>query len=828
MLVFVACRFEAEEEKWLGLEWHKPEDETTPCWSSRDRKTHTLSYVIWIRIAFAIPRWIVNAAEQDKSKAPVFVSRSLCCLKLEVYSHRMATTAKLRHEFDKRFDINFLATEALKNNERLWSQVGGPNPDDLFEPSYSDLADARRAAQKLQSMLDKGGKERDQVAQHAEEIISAVQQIKPLHWEAIYQERFSITPITAWDAIVRNVEGLIGRRDRETERRRKRLAEPQQEGDDAEDEPALPQEDQDRFGLDFGRFKNLLGQKPYGWSRAIRAASEVCLDEMRTLFEMHYENAHVDLHRHCSRAPSRKSEYKIKAGVVKDYQRKLSVRLALPRSVKAIFQNMEHEKDWKKLEEFRLALQDICQGKTEVNIANQEETRALVEAIRTAPRNRHGIEVGDGFKKIPAGCFVEITNAWKGRHTDPGVAASMFERSGAEKVTVLMRPRYSSKRPCMLDPFAKTLFGEATARQLAAKSHLDADELFDKMALVLYDQLFLELSDAWTRMGKANLESTDTNDLARYFLLGMNIGQKPIFENLCSNCGCFLFGGLGDNDGLSNKRAGVPRDKDGKVHVNDDGTYNVGAQPPFLLRWSPSFFAKEVPAAFEYDAAENRLRLKAGVEPPWLRQFGKGGATDPDASWLYCSTCVDQHKKNGFHIPYRDKASQQWCKRVQKPDVAMTQDGAQSSQAQPSTLPQPEEEPLLDGEQPDEIVDGAFVQEDEEEAGEEERDIAFDPLVARPTFEEYRVKWKAAYEQHSREVSGEFSRENLVPKPVPALFQDCPWVPFNELKSNEAMSRLAAARPTADGIKSKLYFATSIVTNSHISHQLPAHSARHT
>ena len=55
----------------------------------------------------------------------------------------MATTAKLRHEFDKRTDHNFLATEVLENNQSLWFQVGGPKAGDLFDPTYETLAEAR-------------------------------------------------------------------------------------------------------------------------------------------------------------------------------------------------------------------------------------------------------------------------------------------------------------------------------------------------------------------------------------------------------------------------------------------------------------------------------------------------------------------------------------------------------------------------------------------------------------------------------------------------------------------------------------------------------------
>ncbi len=493
-------------------------------------------------------------------------------------SHRMATTAKLRHEFDKRTDNNFQATEVLRNNEKLWKEMGGPNPDELFDPSYQSLGEAQLAANKLQIILDKGGKDRDQLAQCAEEIVEAVSQIRLTGWEAIYRERFSITPMAAWDAIVRNTEALIGRRDRESEMRRKRLAEPQRERRDG-DQPD-EQSEADIFGTDFGKFENIVGQRPFGWNKAVSRASEICLDEMRTLFELHYENVHVDAHRHCKKPPTRKSVYKVLPSCKKDYQRNLSVRLAVPRAVKEIFQQMHDETNWGKLEQFRLVLQDICQGTTEVHIANQEESEALATAIRSGPGNNHGIEVGDGFKKIPAGSFVEIPKAFKGRHSKLETTAQIYERSGLEKLTVLMRPLGSKRRPAMLDAFSKSLFGKSSARELAEKNGWAADEMFNKMALVLYDQLFLELADEWSRKGKANLTSSDTNDLARYFLIGMHIGQKPIFENICANCGCFLSGITNESDGLSNKCSGLPRDKDGHPMQNDDGSYQVNAQPP--------------------------------------------------------------------------------------------------------------------------------------------------------------------------------------------------------------------------------------------------------
>ena len=44
-------------------------------------------------------------------------------------------------------------------------------------------------------------------------------------------------------------------------------------------------------------------------------------------------------------------------------------------------------------------------------------------------------------------------------------------------------------------------------------------------------------------------------------------------------------------------------------------------------------------------------------------------------------------------------------------------------------------------------------------------------------------------------VGGELSNNNLVPTTIDALWQDCPYVPFAELKSEEAQARLSVCKP---------------------------------
>ena len=65
-----------------------------------------------------------------------------------------------------------------------------------------------------------------------------------------------------------------------------------------------------------------------------------------------------------------------------------------------------------------------------------------------------------------------------------------------------------------------------------------------------------------------------------------------------------------------------------------------------------------------------------------------------------------------------------------------------------------------------------------EPAGEEEDAPGEDglpllPTERRPTLQEYQSKWQTKLAEHSREVEGCFSNENLCPKPTHHLWQDC-------------------------------------------------------
>jgi len=250
-------------------------------------------------------------------------------------------------------------------------------------------------------------------------------------------------------------------------------------------------------------------------------------------------------------------------------------------------------------------------------------------------------------------------------------------------------------------------------------------------------------------------------------------------------CACLLYGDGGG--ALSNKSAGPPCNRDGKT-IDD-----VNAQPPCLLRYSPAAFAKEAPALFVHDPATNRLSLKAGMREPWIR-FRRGDA--PPTEWSYCMECASRWfpapgQRAHSHVPFRDRASVPLMKKVERTyqptgrGEAMQEDGGEQEDGGTECGDLVPEEPLMEEEE-----------EEEEEPMQEPAPAPYFP-TPRPSLAEYEAKWAHDEERHARPVPEPFSRANLVPSPVPLLWQDCPFVPFGELKSVEGQARLAVVRPVS-------------------------------
>ena len=196
-------------------------------------------------------------------------------------------------------------------------------------------------------------------------------------------------------------------------------------------------------------------------------------------------------------------------------------------------------------------------------------------------------------------------------------------------------------------------------------------------------------------------------------------------------------------------------------------------------RYSPQLFAKEAPELFSHDPETNRLCLKDGKKEPWLRDmsFAK---SEKQKTWLYCVDCHTRYfstgKRVSGHIPFRDRASQSSMRRPAEKETVGT---LEEPEAEPAADTVPDSAPADEG--PlltllETMVDDMEEEEDptNDPLAEEE---APDPLdKSYPTLEEYQAKWERLREYHSRVNPGGFSRENLVPEPIPQLWQDCPTV----------------------------------------------------
>ena len=114
----------------------------------------TVPFALHVQLQGPIFAAEVNATEADKTKEPSLISRSVAVLKLELAESQIASTAKLRKEFQKRSDDNSMACDVLHNHQHLWASVGGPLVESLFRPSAGDIEQAKQCCDTLQKMTE--------------------------------------------------------------------------------------------------------------------------------------------------------------------------------------------------------------------------------------------------------------------------------------------------------------------------------------------------------------------------------------------------------------------------------------------------------------------------------------------------------------------------------------------------------------------------------------------------------------------------------------------------------------------------------------------------
>ena len=559
-------------------------------------------------------------------------------------------------------------------------------------------------------------------------------------------------------------------------------------------------------------------KKQLQWKRTVKISEWVHIDEMRTLLEIHYDAVHFhrwkDKH---GKAPNRKGEFHVFNSTINAHRKRLCQRLQLPEQVKNILEAPRDEDDVDKLEELRKMIVKEIEGHEEVLLETTAHVESIARSVEECKRTAFVDELGLDCQDLPAGSRVVLNKQLADKAS---VVAAIRQMQPNDHIEILTRPFGTARSP-PVDAFGKKLSGGTEVTELLQT--LEKPQILDKMLLCLHDALFLKQSERWSKKKVANLKVDETPELARWFQRGQKVGSKPIFDAICSMCGALLFGTVDGHSALSNKSCGPPTDRDGTILTDGEGGLKVDAQPPFLLRYSPSLFAKEAPAMFKHDPETNRLSIVEGMKPPWLRK--EHARSNNAAPWFYCLDCRDRYFKSGKrergHIPFRDRASQLLMKKMHEREPVgeleeIDSEGgrSQGTQEEPEQQPDKDEEELV--QKPDPSADDGMAEhgeaeeaeekgeeaDDEEKSAEGEERQAMDvdeeeetPDTTYPSVEDYQKKWDKLFAQHSRAVPGEFGNTNLVPECVPQLWQNVPHVAFDKLRSNDAVSRLSRCRP---------------------------------
>ena len=507
------------------------------------------------------------------------------------------------------------------------------------------------------------------------------------------------------------------------------------------------------------------------------------------------------------------------------------------KQVKAILRTPKDEDDWGKLQKLRREIVLVAQGLRKSTLDTTEEVAQLANAIINGHDAEHSTpynSIGPGTSWITPGSLLLLdeddaahiqATVYQEARRDYLVEKVRRARPGTE-IRVLTRPLYHRGLAPPDDYFLKFIANERMSlkecgRRAKPQPADGTQAVLDQMLLTLWDALFLDDCIRWTKQQVTNLTVDRTLTMARYFIMGLEVGKEPLFTGLCAMCANLLYGSCSGR-GISNCRAGHPIDKHGVAVPTVDDRPDTGAQPPCFLRFSPQLFAEEAPHIFEHDASTNRLRLKntEGGYPWYAEKRGH---------WLYCTDCYDRYiaKSERSHVPFRDKASQHFIRRTWIQRKRHYEEAQQEASAQVENTPA--DKPFIDFPDGDAsvVVDAPIfeqgladsddegvatqVMEDNggagalpfardsedmyEEDGPGQEELPYIPPIERPTLEQYQAKWTDKFVQHSRSNDDSFSAENLCPVPVPQLWQDAPHVPFHELKSPDSQGRLALCRP---------------------------------
>jgi hypothetical protein len=238
------------ERHWeREINWKKPDKESDQCW------------------------FVANAGVENQEAEPKFLLRSLASLRVHLKNLRIATTQKIRTEYDSRVQRNLEAVAVLEANFKMWNHVGGPCFVYLTDPSEEALDRAHEAKECLAKLRDQP-ESGDNTPAIASECIKAVDALASLNMETIRRHKFPLTPETLFECLVKNLHDLKKTADAEEKRREHWLS--SMAGDVEEVVQQARVQGQDKYGCDpdaFARPASL--KKPRSWTDAVQKAGLV-------------------------------------------------------------------------------------------------------------------------------------------------------------------------------------------------------------------------------------------------------------------------------------------------------------------------------------------------------------------------------------------------------------------------------------------------------------------------------------------------------------------------------------------------------------------------
>ncbi len=226
--------------------------------------------------------WITNASEEDRSQPPRLLCKSLATLRLQLQHLRIADSGRIREEYQTRLDTNAAAVDVLLSHLDVWQHIGGqPHPEDLREPTDAALVLAKETAINLSKYREAHEDSHDGLGIFCDACHKAVDSIKSLDWETIRRDKYSLTPETVFHELARNAQNLIRRHKAEQKRREDELNEGGGEEEEEPDDVQHIHVGEDKYGLSLEKFQQKMNKKCYHWSRVVKYASMVHLDEIR-------------------------------------------------------------------------------------------------------------------------------------------------------------------------------------------------------------------------------------------------------------------------------------------------------------------------------------------------------------------------------------------------------------------------------------------------------------------------------------------------------------------------------------------------------------------